>query len=278
MAKEPQPYYLRSHCISDMAFSWTFGPRGSDYHRHMDFYEFCLVVGGTYTHIYENVTTELKLGDFLFFRPGEAHTLTENSADCFHYSIIIQDSYFQDYVTRHMDNAEHIFSTPYMQKTLSGSEFSFMTYLTSAVARDVSTYHIPYVNHFLYNALFVLFQPISDSHDNSIQISAVDLRKRFDSFQILDYNVQTIYTDYPVSRTKLIHDFKELTGYTIVQYRNMKRIEYAAHLLQEENYPITVVANLVHMPSLGYFSSQFQKEYGMTPKQYQLTHRKSSDN
>lgn len=274
---EPTPYYLHSHCISDMVYSWTFGSNGSPYHQHVDFYEFCLVVGGTYSHIYEDVETQLKIGDFLLFRPGESHTLTADSPDSFHYAIIIQDSYFHEYVKRHMDNGELIFSTPFVQKTLSGSEFSFLTYLASAVARDVSTHHVPYVDHFLYNALFAFFQPISNNYDNSIQISAVDLRKRFDSYQILDYDVRTIYTDYPVSRTTLIRDFKELTGYTIVQYRNMKRIEYAAHLLQEENYPITVVANLVHMPSLGYFSSQFQRHYGMTPKQYQLLHRKNKD-
>ena len=86
-----------------------------------------------------------------------------------------------------------------------------------------------------------------------------------------------MYNDYPVSSTTLIRDFKKLTGKTIVQYRNAKRMEYAAQLLEEENYPITMIANMLNISSLGYFSKQFQSYYGMTPKQYQLRYRKNTN-
>lgn len=274
---EPTPSFFIDQCVSNMVYSWYFGSKGSEYHRHMDFYEFCLVVSDKYKHIYNGVETELNLGDFLFFRPGEAHTLIADSTISFHYSIIIQETYFRKYLEKHMDNNEHVFATPFVHKKLLGPEFAFMTHLASAVARDVTPIHIPYVEHFLYNAIFTLFQPISENYNNSITISAVDLRKNFDSYLMLDWHVQSIYDAYPISRTTLIQDFKRLTGYTIVQYRNIKRIEYAALLLQTENYSITIIANLVHMPNLGYFSSQFQKQYGMTPKQYQLLHQKNSE-
>lgn len=85
-----------------------------------------------------------------------------------------------------------------------------------------------------------------------------------------------MYAFYPLSQTALINDFKKLTGYTIVQYRNIKRMEYAADYLVKSNYSVTAIANALNISSLGYFSQQFKKQFGMTPTEYQRLHQKKS--
>lgn len=275
--QKPELRFLHSHCVSDMFYFGNFSSKGSDYHCHVDFYEFCLVVSGSYLNTCRNIETVLEVGDLFFFKAGESHELTANSPNSNHYSIIIKDSYFQEYCKKHMDNVELIFSTPYMLKKLSGSEFAYLTHLASAIVRSASAKKLPIVNLFLFNVLFSCFESIPDTTDNTVQIYAIDLLRRFDSYQILQREVSAIYNDYPISSTALIRDFKKLTGYTIIEYRNMKRMEYAAHLLKEENYSITVIANMLNISSLGYFSKQFRKQYGLTPKQYQLLHRKNTD-
>lgn len=275
--QKPTMNTLHSHCISDIAYFCNFGSEGSPYHCHVDFYEFCLVVSGSYHHSYLGVETELELGDFIFFRPGESHDFTANSSDSTHYSVIIKDSYFQEYCKRHMDNAEHIFSTPFVQKRVASSEFAYLIHLASAIVRSASADRLPIVNQFLSNALFFCFETMPNATDNTVHIYAVDLLKIFDSYQMLDNEVSNIYNAYPISAKTLISDFKKLTGYTIVEYRNIKRMEYAAHLLREENYSVTTIANILHISSLGYFAKQFRKQYGITPKEYQMQCRKCSD-
>ena len=83
-----------------------------------------------------------------------------------------------------------------------------------------------------------------------------------------------MYAYYPLSQTALINDFKKLTGYTIVQYRNIKRMEYAADFLIKSNYSVTAIANTLNISSLGYFSQQFKKQFGLTPTEYQQQYRK----
>lgn len=82
-----------------------------------------------------------------------------------------------------------------------------------------------------------------------------------------------MYAYYPLSQTALINDFKKLTGYTIVQYRNIKRMEYVADSLVKSNYSVTAIANTLNISSLGYFSQQFKKQFGMTPTEYQQQHQ-----
>ena len=267
--------YFRVHCPSDLPYLCHFGSEGSYFHCHADFYEFCLIASGSYRHIYRGKESTYDIGQLLFFSPGESHALIENSSTSHHYSFIIEESYFRQYVERHMDNAEQILSTHYVIKKLSGTEFMYLTHLASLIVRSVSIERLPIANHFLSNLLFYSFAEVPDAINNSIHSYAIDLLRVLDSYRELNANVTDFYKVYPVSSTTLARDFKELTGQTIVQYQNLKRMEYAARLLEEENYSITIIANMLKISSLGYFSKQFKKQYGMTPKQYQLLHRKN---
>lgn len=270
--------HFRSHCASNLPFYCNFASKGADWHSHSDFYEFCLITSGTYQHIYQDEETTLDLGQLLFFSPGESHSLIENTTNSHHYSFIVQNSFFREYVNEHISEyAEKILSTPYRILKLSGSEFAYLTHLASPIVRSAAIERLPIATHFLYNALFSLFVLLPEEIDNSVSNYAIDLLRRIDSYHLLSDDVNDMYNDYPVSSTTLIRDFKKLTGKTIVQYRNAKRMEYAAHLLEEENYPITMIANMLNISSLGYFSKQFQSYYGMTPKQYQLRYRKNTN-
>lgn len=265
---------IHSCCISDMFYFGNFSNQGLSYHCHVDFYEFSFVVSGSYSHTYNGQKSTLKLGDFIFFRPGEAHELIENTADSNHYSIIVKDSYFREYCELHAKQTDTIFSATHILKKLSGSELAYLAHIASMIVKSASLDMLPVVDQFLSTALFICFESPTNATNNDIQIYAVDLLKRFDSYQILHFEIATIYNDYPISSTVLIRDFKKLTGYTIVEYRNLKRMEYAAQLLETENYSVTTIANILNISSLGYFSSLFKKQYGMTPKEYQLLHRR----
>lgn len=270
--KEPMKNKFSIYSASEPYFC-NFTERGCDYHCHTDFYEFCLIANGTYRNTYQGNETICGAGHLLYFRPGECHTFIQNTVESHHYAVVIEEGFFREYCAQHMEQVEQVLSTSHVFKKLSGPQLAYLTQLASMLQHSASSERVSVLKQFLSCALFACFETVSDSTSDTVSLYAIDLRYRLDSYQILTENVSNIYRDYPVSQAFLINNFKQLTGYTIVQYRNMKRMEYAAHLLAVENYSITTVANILNISSLGYFSQEFKKKYGHSPKQYQLLHR-----
>jgi len=73
---------------------------------------------------------------------------------------------------------------------------------------------------------------------------------------------------YYVSRT-----FKEVTGFTFVEYVNLTRIKEAQRLLRETNGKIIEIAAAVGMENIGHFDRTFKKITKMTPFGYRKMHR-----
>lgn len=62
--------------------------------------------------------------------------------------------------------------------------------------------------------------------------------------------------------------FKELTGETIIEYTNEKRLEKAREYLAEDDVMVYEVAEKLGFGNATYFSHFFRKATGMTPKEY----------
>lgn len=270
--KKPRMNLFAYHCSYDTPFFCHYGSVGMELHCHVDFYEFCIIVGGSYQHIYNGQESICKTGHLLFFSPGETHSLIENANNSYHYSFIVKKTFFEDFCRKYKRNSEEILSTPSVITKPSGVQFAYLSQLASSLVYSIDKELISTMEHLLLNLLFACFESIPDATAKQSKIYAVDLFQRMNNYEVLDVDVSLMYKDYPLSQTALINDFKELTGYTIVQYRNMKRMEYAAHLLAEANYSVTDIINMLNLSGLGYFSKQFKKQYGMTPKQYQIMH------
>ena len=62
--------------------------------------------------------------------------------------------------------------------------------------------------------------------------------------------------------------FKRHTGKNISEYITQFRLERARRYLQQPEYKIGDVAELVGFSDQRYFSSMFKRQYGMTPNEY----------
>lgn len=61
---------------------------------------------------------------------------------------------------------------------------------------------------------------------------------------------------------------KEHTGKTYRQIVTNEKLVHAAYLLQNTTLPVYEIANSIGYENLSFFFEKFQKEYGMTPKEY----------
>lgn len=80
-----------------------------------------------------------------------------------------------------------------------------------------------------------------------------------------------------VSRYYFYKRFKELFGYSPVQYLRHKKLEYAAELLTGTDLRIIEIANLIGFDNEYYFSRLFAKEKGISASDYRKQ-AKSGDN
>lgn len=260
-------------CPYDTPVFCTFHPGSLPSRCNVDFYEINIITG-SYRHTYENSSSLVHTGTLLFYKPGQPHALLQDSKTSHHYSLIVKSSYFEEYCNRHLLNPEQILSSTFIETKMPGVQFTYFSYLADSIVSSPIPENFALVEHLLSNLLFACMHVIPASTPGySNNVYARDLLQRLNSFQFLGMDVADMYAYYPLSQTALINDFKKLTGYTIVQYRNIKRMEYAADFLIKSNYSVTAIANTLNISSLGYFSQQFKKQFGMTPTEYQQQHR-----
>lgn len=62
--------------------------------------------------------------------------------------------------------------------------------------------------------------------------------------------------------------FKKEVGLSPVQYRVRRRLDAAAVLLREKNYPVARIADILGYSSAYEFSAQFKRKYGQSPRSF----------
>lgn len=67
------------------------------------------------------------------------------------------------------------------------------------------------------------------------------------------------------SKYYLCRNFKEITGYTVIEYLNIVRCTQAKLLLSTGNYTVSQAAHLCQFNHLSYFSKTYQKYMGALP-------------
>lgn len=71
-----------------------------------------------------------------------------------------------------------------------------------------------------------------------------------------------------ISKFHLAHSFKQVIGYSPIQYLNIKRIEQAQNFLLTTNYSITEISKLTGFSSPSYFSQIFKTHANVSPIKY----------
>lgn len=71
-----------------------------------------------------------------------------------------------------------------------------------------------------------------------------------------------------INEQYLMRIFKQQTGRTILEYITERRIAIASGLLKNTNYSINYIANEVGCENYSYFTRQFKRFTGYTPREY----------
>lgn len=84
-----------------------------------------------------------------------------------------------------------------------------------------------------------------------------------------DLSVRDLASTCYISADHLTRLFKKKFGISVSEYIQEKRIRLAGELLRQHTMTISMVANSVGIGNYSYFTEQFKKYFGMTPREYQ---------
>lgn len=88
-----------------------------------------------------------------------------------------------------------------------------------------------------------------------------------------ELSVKTLANMAYVSPDHLTRSFKKKFHQTVSEYILQKRMTMAGELLKDEKLTVTMVSDSVGFGNYSYFTEQFKKYYGMTPREYQSRNR-----
>lgn len=245
-------------------------------HTHTDFYEITLITGGGFYNGYKGNSTLHEKNSLLFFCPGEAHSITVAAPNSTHLSFLASAELVNHLLDTSLSEYKKFLEFPYRSLQLSYLQCDYLISLGSLLTNMRFSEHRQTFYLFLHNIFFLLaMEPVFEISDPVSDLDYIDtLILRMNNYYYINTDISSIYLDYPIAQCTLTNLFKKRTGHTIVNYRNIKRMEYAAKLLVSWNYSVTDVANILNITCLSYFSKLFKQQFGMTPKKYQKLHQK----
>lgn len=86
------------------------------------------------------------------------------------------------------------------------------------------------------------------------------------------FTLESIAANYNMSASYLSHNFKDITGVSLMRYLLLVRVRVAQEYLEKTSLPIGEVAEKSGFNDMSNFGRTFRKETGYSPRQYRQMH------
>lgn len=274
--KDFQPIFVGENSpkllyVSDIRPDTSAHPRVM--HAHEDFVELILICSGSSTYLIHDKKYEVKAGDLLIYNSGVVHDeISSSENEVGSYCVAVGGLHMPGLRENALipDDAGYVFPT--------GNDFETMRSLCEMMFRSLSSGE-PRAEafcHTLMHALLVKTVSIVGvklaANDDEVIAEPSILGRRIKAYIDENYaepiTLQSIGDALHVSPYYLSHVFKEMSGYSPMQYLLRRRIGEAQTLLITTDLPVTQIAGMVGYDTQSYFNLQFSKHVGMPPKKY----------
>ncbi len=92
----------------------------------------------------------------------------------------------------------------------------------------------------------------------------------------IDFSIEDLASSLNMSRSTLLRKFKSLFNLSPVKFMQLYRLKKAASLIQQGEYRIGEVYPMVGFASNSYFTRVFIEQFGMSPKDFELSQRRNN--
>lgn len=240
-------------------------------HRH-DYFEICLVLGGSGVYYHGGQTFEVDQGTLFLAEPGVVHEITSfDSRDLQLFFVSMTLSSLGNEPREFEDQIIHAFQTH--RTIISGGHGSLQNYLplldaasghpSFAGKNALAMFALEMMNSLCAEPIEALSKDEGDDIARALAFIGKNMATKF--------TVEDIATEVGVSERTLRRRFKERSGTTISEEMNHRKMRYAAHRLLM-GFGVAEVAEYVGISHSGQFTRAFKRAFGMGPKQFQSSY------
>ena len=241
-------------------------------HAHEDAVELILICSGSSEYLIHDKKTVIEAGDLLVYNAGVVHDeVSGPDMEVGSYCVGVGGLHMPGLRPNALipDEAGYVFPT--------GRYFADLKALFEMMFRNLAAGE-PRAELFcssLMHALLVAVLPVTEGARGAQEIPADAphilgrrIKDYIDRHYMEPITLQSMGEAMHISPYYLSHVFKEMSGYSPVQYLLRRRIGEAQTLLITTELSVTRIAEMVGYDSSSYFNLQFTKNVGMPPNKY----------
>lgn len=110
---------------------------------------------------------------------------------------------------------------------------------------------------------------VPDDGDEALSAQIIEIIKKEGIYG--NINLDRICARVNYGKTYICTRFKQVTGYSVMEYVNILKIAEAKRLIREKNYNFMQISNMLLFNNPHYFSKVFKKITGLSPREYMNT-------
>jgi len=238
-------------------------------HRHEHQAEIVFIKEGSGVHTIGEKQYQTRKGDILLYNSGVIHDECANPNE----SLSVYACGITGLMIKGL--APNQFIPNNMQAVISaGDNFSEIHNLFEMLHSYTldSAVKSAEISNYLLRALLVILLNIIEGRGKYIEQDSKNIAMRIKNYIDIhcfeDINLHTISKDLNMNQYYLSHSFKEMVGYSPIQYVIRRRIGEAQSLLINTDYEVTKIATMVGYNNTNHFHGIFVKMIGMSPGRY----------
>lgn len=241
-------------------------------HAHEDFVELILICSGSSEYLIHDKKVIIKPGDLLVYNAGVVHDeVSGPDMEVGSYCIAVGGLHMPGLRENALipDDAGYVFPTgKYFADLRCLFEMMFRT--LSAGEPNAELFCSSLMHALLVSVLTVTAGPRAESEKplEEPHILGRRIKEYIDKHYMEPITLQSMGEALHISPYYLSHVFKQMSGYSPVQYLLRRRIGEAQTLLITTDLSITRIAEMVGYDTQSYFNLQFTKNVGMPPNKF----------
>ncbi len=241
-------------------------------HAHEDFVEIILICSGSSEYLIHDKKYFIRPGDLLVYNAGVVHDeISGPDTEIGSYCVAIGGLHMPGLRPNMLTPADAGYVFP------TGRSFGDLRILFEMMFRNLASAE-PRAEAFcssLMHALLVKVLAVTEGADKTDEkpvdephILGRRIKEYIDRHYMEPITLQSMGEALHISPYYLSHVFKQMSGYSPVQYLLRRRIGEAQTLLITTDLPITRIAEMVGYDTQSYFNLQFTKNVGMPPNKF----------
>lgn len=254
----------------------------AEQHFH-NYYEIYYLLGGSRYYFIKDNTYYVKAGDLVMLDKRELHRTLETMEKYHHRMLInVQEHMMTDPEGHFSAFLKELFQEGSLILSFNGADKEYVDDLANKIYNEIRQKKPGFemlVKSYTMQLLIFAFRN-RDAWRKEAEDSLKRANKRI--FEILNYinthyaenlSLESVAQKFFISKFYLSHAFKEVTGFTFVEYLCNVRVKEAQRLLYKTNLPVAEIAEQVGFGTVTHFGRVFRKISGESPVRYRKQER-----